>query len=134
MLRSGVGLVIFIALLLQLCSSLAVPPAAGAGALPGAAPAPTAAAQLSAAERGRIETLIREAEYQATPRARPDGQAAFWAPNRAHKLSLDFGPAGLDVTPGAGDDAWSLSVRATAYGPAGARQPLPISARGCRVR
>ena len=124
-LRSGMGLVAIISMLLQLCSSLAPPPVSGARALSGAASvAGSAAAQLSAAEQGQIEALMREAEYQATPRARADGKAAFWAPNRGNDLSLSFGPAGLDVTPLSGNEAWSLSLRAMAYGPEGAPQAL----------
>lgn len=83
-----------------------------------------AAQALGADAWAQIGALMREAEYQATPRARDDGEAGFWAPNRANDLSLSFGPAGLEVTPWQGEGPWSLTLAATAYGPAGATRPL----------
>jgi hypothetical protein len=96
-----------------------------------------AAPTLGAEDWDQLVPLMRAAEYQAAPRARDDGRAAFWAPNPASDLSLSFGPDGLMVAPLRDGASWSLSLRAAAYGPAGAAVALAgapaLSADGPRV-
>lgn len=111
------GLIRIVGLLAVLLASLMLGvPGAPSSAHRAAAPGPA----LGAGEWAQIAPLMREAEYQATPQARADGRAAFWAPNRVNDLSLAFGPDGLTVSPWQDAAAWSLSLRAAAYGPAGA--------------
>jgi hypothetical protein len=92
--------------------------------LPISAPAERSTPTLSASEQASIRELIRQAEYYATPLARPDGAPAFEAPNRANGLHIAFQPDAAYITPSGEQPAWQASMGLASYGYAGATLPV----------
>lgn len=127
---------LILALLLTLLPSMAtmqLPTALAGPTHQAAAPA----ASLTERELSSVQALIRTAEYQPTALASATGQPSFWAPNRANRLDLTFGPDGLQIVPDAEQPAWSLRMGLRGYGYASAVQSLngipTLTAEGWQV-